>query len=141
MSFYLRTSIGVGPVRVGMSRSGLGASVGVPGFRLGAGPRGTYISLGGGLVSYRATVRSPRGSSAVQTTPVAHPTQRRGEVHAVLALVSGAHHRTDVPVTSAVPRRGTSHAVGVLEGPDPADGRGVLRRARSGGGTAFSAAC
>ncbi len=70
MSFSLRTSIGVGPLRVSMSRSGLGASVGVPGFRLGAGPRGTYVSLGGGLISYRATVRSPRGSSAARTTQV-----------------------------------------------------------------------
>lgn len=94
MSFYLRTSIGVGPLRVGMSRSGLGASVGVPGFRLGAGPRGTYISLGGGLVSYRATVRSPRGSSAVRTTPVAHPSHSASGLpspsEVVLSDVSGA---------------------------------------------------
>lgn len=73
MSFYLRTSIGVGPLRMNMSRSGLGASVGVPGFRLGARPRSTYVSLGGGLVCYRATVRSPRGSSAARTAPLARP--------------------------------------------------------------------
>ena len=94
MSFYLRTSIGVGPFRVSMSRSGLGASVGVPGFRLGAGPRGTYVSLGGGLVSYRATVRSPRRSSAVRTTPVARPSDPLSWLPSpsdvVLSDVSGA---------------------------------------------------
>lgn len=94
MSFYLRTSIGVGPVRVSMSRSGLGASVGVPGFRLGAGPRGAYVSLGGGLVSYHATVRSRRGGSAVRTTPVTHPNQPlpglRSPSDVVLSDVSGA---------------------------------------------------
>jgi hypothetical protein len=69
MSIYLRTSVKVGPVRVNMSRAGMGASVGVPGFRLGAGPRGTYVSLGGGLVSYRATVRSPHGKTHTRAVP------------------------------------------------------------------------
>jgi hypothetical protein len=52
-----------------MSRAGLGASVGVPGFRLGAGPRGTYVSLGGGLASYRATVRPSRGRARTRAEP------------------------------------------------------------------------
>lgn len=94
MSFYLRTSIGVGPLRVSMSRSGLGASVGVPGFRLGAGPRGTYISLGGGLVSYRATVRSARGISRVRTTPADRPNHPMSKLPSpsdvVLSDISGA---------------------------------------------------
>jgi hypothetical protein len=93
MSFYLRTSIKVGPVRLNMSRSGLGASVGVPGFRVGAGPRGTYVSLGGGLASYRATVHRS-GRSSQRTMPVAHwthpvpETPSPGDV--VLSDVSGA---------------------------------------------------
>ena len=94
MSFYLRTSIGVGPLRVSMSRSGLGASVGVPGFRLGAGPRGTYISLGGGLVSHRATVRSTRGISSVRTTPADRPNHPMSKLPSpsdvVLSDISGA---------------------------------------------------
>lgn len=94
MSFYLRTRIRVGPLRVSMSRSGLGASVGVPGFRFGAGPRGAYISLGGGLASYRATVRSPRASSAGRRTPVVcsnHPLSSvPSPSDVVLSDVSGA---------------------------------------------------
>lgn len=102
MSFYVRTSIGVGPLRVGMSRSGLGVSVGVPGFRLGAGPRGTYVSLGGGVVSYRATVRTRRGNSAVRTAPVARPVRSASELpppsDVVMSDVSGA---TTVEMTAA----------------------------------------
>ncbi|WP_431879962.1 DUF4236 domain-containing protein [Amycolatopsis sacchari] len=90
MSFYLRTSVKLGPVRVNMSRSGLGASVGVPGFRVGAGPRGSYISLGDGLVSYRATVRPSRGSTK-RPAPAARPLPdlpSPGDV--ILSDVSGA---------------------------------------------------
>ncbi len=93
MSFYLRTSVKVGPVRVNMSRAGMGASVGVPGFRLGAGPRGTYVSLGGGLVSYRATVRSPQGKTRTQTEPTGSqtpPSDLPSPSGVVLSNVSGA---------------------------------------------------
>ncbi|MBB1154682.1 DUF4236 domain-containing protein [Amycolatopsis dendrobii] len=80
MSFYLRTRVKVGPLRVSMSRAGLGASVGVPGFRVGAGPRGAYVTLGGGLVSYRATTRS--------TAPSAPPLLPASDV--VMADITGA---------------------------------------------------
>jgi hypothetical protein len=36
-SFYLRKSLRAGPFRLNLSRSGIGLSVGVPGFRVGAG--------------------------------------------------------------------------------------------------------
>lgn len=93
MSFYLRTSVKVGPVRVNMSRSGMGASVGVPGFRLGTGPRGAYVSLGGGLATYSATVRSRQGNTHAHSVPaVPHQPSpglsSSGEV--VLSDVSGA---------------------------------------------------
>jgi hypothetical protein len=92
MSFYLRTSVKVGPVRVNMSRTGLGASVGVPGFRLGAGPRGTYVSLGGDVVSYRATVRST-GKTRTRAVPTDSPVPAPGlpsPSEVVLSDVSGA---------------------------------------------------
>jgi hypothetical protein len=40
-----------------LSGSGLGISAGVPGFRVGTGPRGNYVRVGLGGVSYRATGR------------------------------------------------------------------------------------
>jgi DNA polymerase-3 subunit epsilon len=64
MGFYVRTSLRAGPFRFGLSRSGLGVSVGVPGFRVGAGPRGNYVRLGTAGVHYLATTaRRPGGRS------------------------------------------------------------------------------
>src|SRR3954451_2417379 len=55
MSFYLRKSVKAGPFRFNLSKSGLGVSAGVPGFRAGTGPRGNYVRVGGGGVFYRVT--------------------------------------------------------------------------------------
>lgn len=71
MGFYIRKGFGFGPLRLNLSRSGLGASLGVKGARLGAGPRGTYIHLGRGGLYYRAKLgasQSPR-TSATPATP------------------------------------------------------------------------
>lgn len=59
MSFYVRKSVKAGPFRFNLSKSGVGVSAGIPGFRVGAGPRGNYVRVGGGVVQYRSTLRSP----------------------------------------------------------------------------------
>ncbi|BBZ24314.1 DUF4236 domain-containing protein [Mycolicibacter hiberniae] len=56
MSFYLRKSIKAGPFRFNLSKSGIGVSAGIPGFRVGSGPRGNYVHIGRGGVYYRATL-------------------------------------------------------------------------------------
>ena len=70
MSFYLRKSIKAGPFRYNLSKSGVGVSVGVPGFRVGTGPRGNYIRAGKGGVYYRATIGGSRRQPA---HPAARP--------------------------------------------------------------------
>lgn len=57
MSFYLRKSVKAGPFRFNLSKSGVGVSVGVPGFRVGAEPRGNYVRVGNGGIQYRSTLR------------------------------------------------------------------------------------
>jgi hypothetical protein len=55
MGFRFRKSIRVGKIlRINLSKSGIGASVGVPGYRVGIGPRGkrTTVSLPGTGLSY-----------------------------------------------------------------------------------------
>jgi Protein of unknown function (DUF4236) len=70
MSFYVRKSVKAGPFRFNLSKSGVGVSVGIPGFRVGSGPRGNYVHLGKGGVSYRATSQSqPRESSGYTPPP------------------------------------------------------------------------
>lgn len=55
MGIYVRQSLNAGPFRFNLSRSGIGISAGVPGFRVGSGPRGNYIHAGAHGVYYRAS--------------------------------------------------------------------------------------
>ncbi|WP_306204896.1 DUF4236 domain-containing protein [Actinoplanes sp. RD1] len=52
MGFYLRTSLRAGPFRFTLSPAGVGISAGVPGFRVGTGPRGNYVRVAGPGTSY-----------------------------------------------------------------------------------------
>ena len=60
MGFYLRKGFNFGPLRLNLSRSGLGASFGVKGARIGIGPRGSYIHMGRGGLYYRQTLTPSR---------------------------------------------------------------------------------
>lgn len=68
MGFYVRKSLRAGPFRFNLSKSGLGVSAGIPGFRVGSGPRGNYVHVSSHGVYYRATLgkrvrAEPRRSS------------------------------------------------------------------------------
>jgi uncharacterized protein len=63
MGFYIRKSVSTGPFRFNLSRSGVGVSVGVKGFRIGSGPRGNYVHMGRGGLYYRASLGGPRRTS------------------------------------------------------------------------------
>ncbi len=69
MGFYVRKSIKAGPFRFNVSKSGLGVSAGVPGFRIGTGPRGNYVHAGRGGLYYRASLGQPRRSSRSAPPP------------------------------------------------------------------------
>jgi Protein of unknown function (DUF4236) len=69
MGFYVRKSPKAGPFRFNLSKSGLGVSAGVPGFRVGTGPRGNYVHVGAHRVYYRASLGSrSRGAPARRPT-------------------------------------------------------------------------
>lgn len=54
MAFYLRKSVRLGPVRFNLSKSGIGTSVGVKGFRVGVRPNGrSYLHAGRYGLYYR----------------------------------------------------------------------------------------
>ena len=63
MGLYVRKSVKVGPFRFNLSKSGVGVSAGVTGFRIGTGPRGNYIHMGRGGLYYRTTL-SPKPQSS-----------------------------------------------------------------------------
>src|SRR5260370_12251622 len=67
MGFYLRKGINFGPLRLNLSRSGLGASFGVKGARIGIGPKGSYVHMGRGGMYYRQSLAPARGPHYVQS--------------------------------------------------------------------------
>jgi hypothetical protein len=73
VSFYLRKSVKAGPFRFNLSKSGVGVSVGVPGFRVGTGPRSNYVRVGGGGVQYRSTPRPYTTPEPTWTPPPPPP--------------------------------------------------------------------
>ncbi len=58
MGFYLRKSLSVGPFRFNLSKSGIGLSTGIKGFRIGTGPKGNYVHMGRGGIYFRQTLPS-----------------------------------------------------------------------------------
>ncbi|WP_323770032.1 DUF4236 domain-containing protein [Antarctobacter sp.] len=64
MPLYFRRSIEVGPFRFNLSKSGIGLSTGVKGFRIGTGPRGHYIHAGMKGVYYRKTFGNSKSSGS-----------------------------------------------------------------------------
>ena len=83
MGFFFRRSAKLGPIRLNLSKSGLGASVGVRGARLTLTPRGTtYITVGSHGFYYRETLSGSRQSSTPPSSPTYVPeaTTRPGEI-------------------------------------------------------------
>lgn len=72
VGFYIRKSLRAGPFRFNLSKSGVGVSVGVPGFRVGTGPRGNYVHMGRGGVYYRATLNGRTTAASPRPTQL-HP--------------------------------------------------------------------
>ena len=60
MGFYIRKSLKAGPFRFNLSKSGIGVSTGIPGFRVGSGPRGNYVHMGAHGLYYRASLNGSR---------------------------------------------------------------------------------
>jgi hypothetical protein len=56
MPFYIRKSLRAGIFRFNLSKSGIGVSTGIPGFRIGTGPRGNYVHMGRNGLYYRSTL-------------------------------------------------------------------------------------
>src|SRR5580693_5083745 len=63
MGYFFRKSLNFGPVRLNLSKSGVGASVGVKGARVTMTPRGTtYITVGSHGFYYREAVSQGSGT-------------------------------------------------------------------------------
>jgi len=68
MGFSYRKSVGVGPFRLNFSKSGIGVSAGVPGFRVTQSSRGrtyTTFNVPGSGLSYRTPSSKPTAQGCV----------------------------------------------------------------------------
>ncbi|MBW2063333.1 MAG: DUF4236 domain-containing protein [Deltaproteobacteria bacterium] len=63
MGFYIRKSFRAGPLRLNLSKRGLGASIGVKGLRVGSGPRGSYVHAGRKGLYYRKNLGGGKSKS------------------------------------------------------------------------------
>src|SRR4051812_14624593 len=97
MGLYFRKSIRVGLLRFNFSKAGIGVSAGIPGLRIGTGPRGNFVQMGRGGVYYRATLPAANGPArpahpglAASAAPLHDPTlgpEQEIESGSVLAMV------------------------------------------------------
>jgi hypothetical protein len=69
MGWFIRKSFRVGPVRLNLSKSGLGVSGGVKGFRIGTGPRGLYMAGGRAGLYFRQSLKSPLANGWNEVLP------------------------------------------------------------------------
>lgn len=93
MGLTFSKSVRFGAVRFNFSGSGIGMSVGIPGLRIGSGPRGAYISGGVGGFRYRRSL-----SGVPSKTPVPLPDGQGApalaEGDATPSIVSTQEHDT-----------------------------------------------
>lgn len=68
MGFYFRRSISFGGIRLNLSKSGVGISAGMKGFRFGTGPRGHYVHIGAGGLYYKTVIGKKRSRVPVMTS-------------------------------------------------------------------------
>ena len=66
---YFRKSLNFGGFRVNLSKSGIGYSYGIKGFRISTGPRGTYATVGAGGFYYRERIDKPKTPHRDATPP------------------------------------------------------------------------
>ncbi len=69
MPFYFKKSLCFGPVRFNLSKSGIGVSAGIKGFRVGSSPRGNYVHMGRGGLYYRASLSKPANTPRMPNSP------------------------------------------------------------------------
>lgn len=63
-----RRSVKAGPLRFNLSKTGIGVSAGVPGLRVGTGPRGNYVRVGSGGSVYLSSSRDRRTTQNMSAT-------------------------------------------------------------------------
>ena len=86
MGWYLRKSLKLGPLRINLSKSGLGASAGAAGLRVGTGPKGRYLHAGRGGLYFRKSLDSNASPPTDKEAAAEQPKPKDGLVRWLKAL-------------------------------------------------------
>lgn len=70
MGLYIRKYVTVGHLRFNLSKSAVGLSSGLRGFRLGSGPRGNYVHMGRHGVYFRKSLKAKDPASTQTRSPI-----------------------------------------------------------------------
>jgi uncharacterized tellurite resistance protein B-like protein len=100
VGFYVRKSLKAGPFRFNLSKSGLGVSAGVPGFRVGSGPRGNYVRLGAGGVYYQASLGAGQRRNQFSQNPAWPPSSTPASSAVVFEDQRGTSVQSLAPTSS-----------------------------------------
>src|SRR5438552_3075059 len=94
MAWYLRKALKLGPLRLNLSKSGIGWSLGVKGARIGTKPSGRrYVHLGRHGIYYRRSLSSGDGPVVPQRQELLPPDPPPGALSPVASV--GVGHLTD----------------------------------------------
>ncbi|NMC12528.1 MAG: DUF4236 domain-containing protein [Chloroflexi bacterium] len=116
MSFYIRKSIKVGPLRLNFSKSGIGVSAGVKGARVATGPRGMYIHLGRNGIYYRQKI----DGSVVDTQPTTPKNSKASfdssfvETTSIDNLIESTNKDTLAQINSRIQQPAFALTIGIL---------------------------
>lgn len=89
MGLYLRKSFRAGPIRVNLSKSGVGLSSGVKGARVNVGPRGTNVHAGRHGLYYRKRLSSANAPASSDATLKGCGTVLLGALIVVVGTIIG----------------------------------------------------
>lgn len=100
MGFYVRKSLKAGPYRFNLSRTGVGVSTGVPGFRIGSGPRGNLVRMSTDGINYQTSFGKGQSPAPEEYAPAnpAPPTSTSSDI--VFEDQTGASIQTLLPTSS-----------------------------------------
>jgi hypothetical protein len=87
MGFRFHKSIKAGPVQINLSKSGIGASTGVKGARVGVGPRGAYVAGGKDGVYFRGKIGGEAGKTEAPTIDASKEEQNHSGIFLLLGIV------------------------------------------------------
>jgi len=91
VGFYVRKSVKVGPFRFNLSKSGIGVSTGIKGFRVGTGPRGNYINMGTGGIYYRTSLSRKNAQPLPQShQDIIPPLENKNNQDNLIEIESGS---------------------------------------------------